>query len=138
PRPSIWTVARRRTSQRPPSTTLRRAPRTRRRADRRGSSTGRKAPRAHRAVPWPRRRIPRAGDARRKGARQTPRREPGLLDPDHLDRAEPVPESEGRQSKRRSHWRRAGRGDRKSTRLNSSHVKISYAVFCLKKKTKKQ
>src|SRR5690606_41990431 len=29
----------------------------------------------------------------------------------------------------------AGR-DRKSTRLNSSHVKISYAVFCLKKKNK--
>src|SRR5690606_40233036 len=30
---------------------------------------------------------------------------------------------------------RRGRGeDRKSTRLNSSHVKISYAVFCLKKK----
>src|SRR5690606_28617269 len=29
-------------------------------------------------------------------------------------------------------------GDRKSTRLNSSHVKISYAVFCLKKKKKKQ
>src|SRR5690606_41296489 len=27
-----------------------------------------------------------------------------------------------------------GRRDRKSTRLNSSHVKISYAVFCLKKK----
>src|SRR5690349_11285700 len=27
-------------------------------------------------------------------------------------------------------------GDRKSTRLNSSHVEISYAVFCLKKKTK--
>src|SRR5436309_4046563 len=27
------------------------------------------------------------------------------------------------------------RKDRKSTRLNSSHVKISYAVFCLKKKT---
>src|SRR5690606_40679439 len=26
------------------------------------------------------------------------------------------------------------RGDRKSTRLNSSHVKISYAAFCLKKK----
>src|SRR5690606_39583457 len=30
-----------------------------------------------------------------------------------------------------------GRIDRKSTRLNSSHVKISYAVFCLKKKKKK-
>src|SRR5207253_11006667 len=28
-------------------------------------------------------------------------------------------------------------GDRKSTRLNSSHVAISYAVFCLKKKQKK-
>src|SRR5256885_13246270 len=30
---------------------------------------------------------------------------------------------------------RSGRGDRKSTRLNSSHLVISYAVFCLKKKT---
>src|SRR5690606_41866739 len=29
---------------------------------------------------------------------------------------------------------RTGVEDRKSTRLNSSHVKISYAVFCLKKK----
>src|SRR5205085_10008698 len=28
----------------------------------------------------------------------------------------------------------SGRGDRKSTRLNSSHSQISYAVFCLKKK----
>src|SRR5690554_7790506 len=28
--------------------------------------------------------------------------------------------------------------DRKSTRLNSSHVRISYAVFCLKKKKKKE
>src|SRR5258707_5754859 len=28
----------------------------------------------------------------------------------------------------------ASRGDRKSTRLNSSHANISYAVFCLKKK----
>src|SRR5690606_41248345 len=43
---------------------------------------------------------------------------------------------------REGHWSRltyrrsAGwlGGDRKSTRLNSSHVKISYAVFCLKKK----
>src|SRR2546422_8304100 len=32
---------------------------------------------------------------------------------------------------------RAHRGDRKSTRLNSSHGYISYAVFCLKKKKKK-
>src|SRR5438132_9977029 len=29
------------------------------------------------------------------------------------------------------------KGDRKSTRLNSSHTVISYAVFCLKKKKKK-
>src|SRR5690606_40000126 len=49
----------------------------------------------------------------------------------------------GRQSagvaRGRGRTRRGGRlglrtGDRKSTRLNSSHVKISYAVFCLKKK----
>src|SRR5438552_18542878 len=33
---------------------------------------------------------------------------------------------------------RASRRDRKSTRLNSSHQIISYAVFCLKKKKKKQ
>src|SRR5437899_12250365 len=31
----------------------------------------------------------------------------------------------------------AAPGDRKSTRLNSSHLGISYAVFCLKKKKKK-
>src|SRR5690349_23298259 len=46
-----------------------------------------------------------------------------------------------------SRARRAGSGvvrgrgrkaDRKSTRLNSSHVEISYAVFCLKKKKKKK
>src|SRR5437899_4235392 len=33
---------------------------------------------------------------------------------------------------------RTGQRDRKSTRLNSSHLGISYAVFCLKKKTKKR
>src|SRR5688572_30975473 len=33
---------------------------------------------------------------------------------------------------------RAHAGDRKSTRLNSSHSQISYAVFCLKKKKKKK
>src|SRR5436305_8193343 len=31
-----------------------------------------------------------------------------------------------------------GRQDRKSTRLNSSHVRTSYAVFCLKKKKTKR
>src|SRR5690606_39489614 len=36
-------------------------------------------------------------------------------------------------------WQATPQGglDRKSTRLNSSHVKISYAVFCLKKKKKR-
>src|SRR5256885_8123307 len=33
------------------------------------------------------------------------------------------------------HVRGGGHLDRKSTRLNSSHLVISYAVFCLKKKT---
>src|SRR5438067_4404880 len=42
------------------------------------------------------------------------------------DRAEAVPEADRAQRVR----------DRKSTRLNSSHVSISYAVFCLKKKNK--
>src|SRR2546426_2555386 len=32
----------------------------------------------------------------------------------------------------------SGTGDRKGTRLNSSHLVISYAVFCLKKKKKTQ
>src|SRR5690242_20858047 len=34
-------------------------------------------------------------------------------------------------------WPTQSVGDRKSTRLNSSHMSISYAVFCLKKKKKK-
>src|SRR5437773_9927956 len=37
---------------------------------------------------------------------------------------------------RRFHDPGQERGDRKSTRLNSSHITISYAVFCLKKKKK--
>src|SRR5690349_10307403 len=36
----------------------------------------------------------------------------------------------------RERLQRLLRSDRKSTRLNSSHVEISYAVFCLKKKNK--
>src|SRR5437660_5158248 len=36
------------------------------------------------------------------------------------------------------HKQRLQELDRKSTRLNSSHVAISYAVFCLKKKKKKK
>src|SRR6266403_4742290 len=43
-----------------------------------------------------------------------------------------------RQRKRRRSMRSRSSLDRKSTRLNSSHVEISYAVFCLKKKKKMQ
>src|SRR5690349_22466179 len=39
---------------------------------------------------------------------------------------------------RNDHVRQALAKDRKSTRLNSSHVEISYAVFCLKKKNRKR
>src|SRR2546426_6044179 len=39
---------------------------------------------------------------------------------------------------RRGRGHQPGRQDRKSTRLNSSHLVISYAVFCLKKKKKKK
>src|SRR2546426_7508062 len=41
-----------------------------------------------------------------------------------------------RSARRGARGRRAAHGDRKSTRLNSSHLVISYAVFCLKKKKK--
>src|SRR5690349_22679681 len=40
--------------------------------------------------------------------------------------------------RRRTSGPAAASGDRKSTRLNSSHVEISYAVFCLKKKKNKK
>src|SRR2546430_5619805 len=52
----------------------------------------------------------------------------------------PRPEGESGADRRRRRGHRAGRAgagrerDRKSTRLNSSHSQISYAVFCLKKK----
>src|SRR3970282_1020123 len=39
------------------------------------------------------------------------------------------------EERRRAHPRARPRPDRKSTRLNSSHITISYAVFCLKKNT---
>src|SRR5690349_23948981 len=51
-----------------------------------------------------------------------------------LDLVGHLPNSAGQE---RRHYRQGGsRIDRKSTRLNSSHVEISYAVFCLKKKKK--
>src|SRR2546422_5840068 len=46
--------------------------------------------------------------------------------------------SDQRQIQLRTHLHRGSLEDRKSTRLNSSHGYISYAVFCLKKKKQKQ
>src|SRR2546430_13222644 len=58
-------------------------------------------------------------------------RSPSALDLNTLDRGGSPTESVAK----RSTVSRSG--DRKSTRLNSSHSQISYAVFCLKKKKKK-
>src|SRR3712207_8398615 len=66
------------------------------------------------------------GGARRRGSGGRRRAHP---------RAGPGDARRGRPRRRRS-GRGAGRRDRKSTRLNSSHANISYAVFCLKKKKK--
>src|SRR3712207_6995216 len=52
------------------------------------------------------------------------------------ERADPDVVPRGRDDQRRD--AREGRLDRKSTRLNSSHANISYAVFCLKKKKQNQ
>src|SRR3712207_7605824 len=50
---------------------------------------------------------------------------------------EPTPWcSEGKSSRKKRKEAQEKREDRKSTRLNSSHANISYAVFCLKKKIK--
>src|SRR2546427_2269333 len=62
--------------------------------------------------------------------RSVPVQRPNRLEGDGLHRAG---------GERLGHTRsRHGVRDRKSTRLNSSHSQISYAVFCLKKKKKKQ
>src|SRR5204862_2612637 len=44
------------------------------------------------------------------------------------------PEAAARRRRRHERLENPASRDRKSTRLNSSHVEISYAVFCLKKK----
>src|SRR3712207_7353425 len=76
-------------------------------------------------------RVPHGVDAFRGAARarQQPRAADALLLPRHdalrlrLAAGRPRPSAAAR-----------GGADRKSTRLNSSHANISYAVFCLKKK----
>src|SRR4051794_41717017 len=58
----------------------------------------------------------------------------------HPGRPHPRRRVQGRQRERRGERDKEQRRgqDRKSTRLNSSHPSISYAVFCLKKKKKKE
>src|SRR5690349_24039276 len=69
--------------------------------------------------------VPRAGHGAGGGHRVGPGCVPGR-----------PPEVHGHLSRRVPRPPRVPDGvDRKSTRLNSSHVEISYAVFCLKKKT---
>src|SRR3712207_8436666 len=68
-----------------------------------------------------------AADARRRAQRrvqQAPYREEGV----QRRRGRRLPRSRGGRARPLDR-------DRKSTRLNSSHANISYAVFCLKKKT---
>src|SRR5690606_39698851 len=66
---------------------------------------------------------------------------PGHVAPDRMPRGGNADSRPGgashRAGERRIRHRRPHARDRKSTRLNSSHVKISYAVFCLKKKKEK-
>src|SRR5699024_12156076 len=64
-------------------------------------------------------------------AAPSPRRAPTALVPPAVHRPRRAPDRGRRPGARRCPVR-----DRKSTRLNSSHVSISYAVFCLKKKNK--
>src|SRR3712207_7931536 len=54
--------------------------------------------------------------------------------PGHLDRRGRHRPARHPRPRRRHRPERVPRADRKSTRLNSSHANISYAVFCLKKK----
>src|SRR5205814_10057693 len=76
----------------------------------------------------------------------TPARSPTVADAPGAERVAPpdnqdhvvgqVTSAVVEHARKRSHGpvARIDRGDRKSTRLNSSHLGISYAVFCLKKK----
>src|SRR3712207_6990162 len=54
--------------------------------------------------------------------------------PEHQPADPPEPVDPDLHGCHRKKLLRSGRADRKSTRLNSSHANISYAVFCLKKK----
>src|SRR5256885_12720240 len=71
---------------------------------------------------------PGEGDPRSQAPRPHPRQ----------DRREGSDEAEAVEDEGEPEEDQARMQDRKSTRLNSSHLVISYAVFCLKKKKKKR
>src|SRR2546430_6790146 len=58
----------------------------------------------------------------------------GLQQPGNVDRLHQIAVMKWLRERRAVGFQGARREDRKSTRLNSSHSQISYAVFCLKKK----
>src|SRR3712207_7666727 len=72
-----------------------------------------------------------AGDRRLP---QEPRQVPGPRRPDSEGRIARRPAGDRQDAAGQGGGRGGRRADRKSTRLNSSHANISYAVFCLKKK----
>src|SRR5690606_26083904 len=79
-----------------------------------------------------------AGERRKGPARASRHGLPGAPSADGGGRVEPERQLQAvRGEELGVHEQVAGR-DRKSTRLNSSHVKISYAVFCLKKKKRRR
>src|SRR2546429_1722554 len=77
-------------------------------------------------------------DVCRLGDHQSAKKHSASLGGRHDDRWCDLPAGERRVFSRAAHGsgRRGAKRDRKSTRLNSSHGYISYAVFCLKKKKK--
>src|SRR2546430_13376741 len=67
----------------------------------------------------------------REATLDRPRQEARVRDPDQVRRDEPQVVGGGHPAGVRPVEPRQAHGDRKSTRLNSSHSQISYAVFCL-------
>src|SRR3712207_7789346 len=80
-------------------------------------------------------RVPhRLGARDRAETQRAPVRHQGV-DGDHVVAHRAVAQRAGAAGIVARHAAESGARDRKSTRLNSSHANISYAVFCLKKKT---
>src|SRR5690625_3163372 len=105
-----------------------RAPRRRGGGDERESGWQRSAATRRRSAGF----LPVCSRAERRPAGLRDRLRPGH--PRRARRAQPEAEPGGGAVRGRDRCGADGRGDRKSTRLNSSHVAISYDVFCVKKK----